>query len=160
MTLGFCFQGKTEVCHTFDSGLPQGSSLFPIFFSMYSASTISHPPSPTEINSIYVDEVIMLPGSINPTIATSHLQTKVNERTIRAIPLGFQYTQDKTELILRIDPASPLNQKPNQIQVSPATTTNKESIRLLGITINLKLTFQQPTATTIAKTQNPLPFLQ
>lgn len=98
-TLGFHFQGETETPQSFDSGLPQGSPLPPVLFVVYSAPTITTFTSRTKVNSIHVDDDTILQGSSSEQKVTTRLQPPLNDRVVRAAPLGHQYSANKSDLI-------------------------------------------------------------
>lgn len=143
-TVSFYSDGHSEIPEAFDSRLPQGPPLSSVLFIVYSAPTIRKSTSSKEIDSIEVDKDPMLQGSPTEAAATKRLQHRLDIQTTRAIPIGQQYAPHEAELIhlypslaSRITPAS------TTFNLLQSSIPNKQSIQLLGVVIDHKLTFRQ-----------------
>lgn len=101
----------------------------------------------------------MLPGSPTPKTATMALQLRLDKQISRAKPLGLQYNPSKGELIHLLPRRIPHRTLKSIVQGN-YTIASSETIKLLGIIINNKLSFRQQVAAATTKTQLIRPFLQ
>lgn len=159
-TLSIHFNGETEVSKPFDSGRPQGSPLSPILFVIYSARTILPSTPALKVDSIYVDDDIMLQGATRPGLAANLLQTRLNQRQQRALPLGLSYSPTKSELIYLLPRVSHATYPTVTLTVNDTRVPLSKTIRRLGLTIDHKLTVREHTAKAITKAQSILPLIQ
>lgn len=101
----------------------------------------------------------MLQGAKSQPDVTRAVQCRLNEMVAPSIPLGLQYAPAKSELIhLLLTKASSLRTTLSVITLGATNINNQETKKLLGITINFRLTFREQTSVGSSKAHNLLPF--
>lgn len=108
-----------------------------------------------------MDNDTLLRGAQNQQSATRSLQRCIITGVTRTVPLGLPYAVGKSELIhLNLTTSNHLPASPLEITQWDTIFNNKETIRLLGITIAHELNFRPQTASAVTKLQNIVTCLQ
>lgn len=159
-TRSFHFDGEIETPKTVDTGLSQGSPLFPILFVVYSVTTISPCRSGHQLESIYMDDDTLLKGATSYSSAIGTIHDTANKGIERAISRGMKYGERKSQLIIRLPTTSQFKTTISVIHTVAAEVQAIKTIKLPGITINQKLTFREHRGKATAKTRNAIPHIQ
>lgn len=103
--------GEEESRAPFNAGLPQGSLLSPVLFILYT-STVSAAYKTVEKETCYVDDKIMLQGSLSHPRALASLTSSFREKIRRAEFVNINFAPKKAYLIHLIPWFT--NAKPNE----------------------------------------------
>src|SRR5690606_8985815 len=84
-TMSFHFDSHIEPPKPYNSGLPQGSPIFPILFLIYAQAMmeIGHQPPRTEVDVSYIDDDAMVQIGTNPKFCHTRLNERLKERISR-----------------------------------------------------------------------------
>lgn len=102
----------------------------------------------------------MLEGATQPTLAANLLQTKLNQRQNRAFHLKLSYATAKLDLIHLLPTVSHKTPPTTTMLIGTTVVPHSQTIRLLGLTIDQKLSFREHAAGAIARTQSAIPLIQ
>ena len=124
--------------HPITAGVPQGSALGPLLFSLY----INNIPKPTDhriFNAIYADDTAVVATSYCPDVLQNILQPHLDRLDGFFLRYGLKVNPDKCQAIVfstRRDIAPP------NLTLSNAPLRWIKTIKYLGVTLDSRLTFQ------------------
>jgi Reverse transcriptase (RNA-dependent DNA polymerase)/Endonuclease-reverse transcriptase len=120
-----------------EAGVPQGSCISPLLFSLYINDM---PSSPGTHTNLFADDTMFYHSSLNKHLAVKNLQKQVDLTIQWLKDWRISINPDKTVAILFGDKSNH-NLKPIKIYNSDIRWTNY--VKYLGVTIDSKLTFNK-----------------
>ena len=126
----------TITTFSIEAGIPQGSVLGPLLFSIYTADL----PILSEITlATFADDTALLASHADPIIASSTLQRGLDSMEKWFQKWGFKINENKSTRVtftLR-------RQTCPRVTINNITIPNQDSVRSLGMTLDRRLTWKQ-----------------
>ena len=126
----------TITTFSIEAGIPQGSVLGPLLFSIYTADL----PILSEITlATFADDTALLASHADPIIASSTLQRGLDSMEKWFQKWGFKINENKSTRVtftLR-------RQTCPRVTINNITIPNQDSVRYLGMTLDRRLTWKQ-----------------
>ena len=126
----------TTTTFPIEAGIPQGSVLGPLLFSIYTADL----PISTEITiATFADDIALLASHVDPIIVSSTFQRGLDSMEKWFHKWGFKINEKKSTHVtftLR-------KQTCPQVTLNNITIPNKDTVRYLGMTLDRRLTRKQ-----------------
>lgn len=148
------FDNEAKEPEQFNSGLPQGSPLSPIFFVIYAgALEENRTMHPNEQVTTYIDDEVLIQGAKSQKFASAELQRRLNQRAERGKAMNIP---SKSDLIHIIPHSSGRrhNQDTQGITLDGHQTPPTESMKRLGVWLDHHLSFKYHLAFTASRTRN------
>ena len=132
-----CSNGITSSRRAVRAGVPQGSALGPVLFTLY----INDIPKPTDrrvFNSIYADDTAIIATSRSPELLSQLLQEQTSKITNYYREWGLSVNSEKTEAVTFTNRHTPTP----TIRIFGNEITWKSELKYLGVILDSKFTLR------------------